>query len=509
MRTELVQKIYGLGQKQPSAWIDRVLRAKLWSMQAKVADALVQHERVAVPAAFGVGKTYGAAQIALQFLYSHYPSKVITTAPTHRQVKDLLWKELRAAHKRTNGFLGGRLKVQELEIDEDWFAVGFATMDYDPDRFTGYHSPHLLLIFDQAAGIERMIWEAGEGLMTSAHVRWLAIGNTTDATSEFANICIPDRGTDFGDWEVMKIRATESPNIIAGKNVYPGLISYDWLEKRKRAWKPGNPLWRIFVEAEFVESDEMVLFTQEAINSMFTVPLPPDWDEVRIGLDVAWTGVDMTVWHIMAGPRLLTIKVAVGNDPMVVVGKTVKLVKWVEGRSERPVEAIRVDTIGVGAGIYSRLDELGYPVESIMSSSSPEDKEQYANLRAEVGWTLRERGEAGEISFVPLWPTHQEYLTLLRQDMNQIRYTISSTGKVALEKKEHIKKRLKRSPDFYDSAALATDPSAAPTFHLVPAEEQYDPEVVKEEEELFIKKLYGDLSVVDLEKDFQDVEIDY
>lgn len=53
--------------------------------------------------------THLAARIALWFLCSFKPSKVITTAPTLRQVKDLLWSELRNAHKKAIIPIGGEL----------------------------------------------------------------------------------------------------------------------------------------------------------------------------------------------------------------------------------------------------------------------------------------------------------------------------------------------------------------------------------------------------------------
>jgi len=46
----------------------------------------------------------------------HHPSIVITTAPTDRQVRGILWKEIRAAHARSRYPLGGTLLSQELKL---------------------------------------------------------------------------------------------------------------------------------------------------------------------------------------------------------------------------------------------------------------------------------------------------------------------------------------------------------------------------------------------------------
>lgn len=495
------------GQRDPNWWCANTLGARFWRAQQAILRSVRDHERTAVPAAFGVGKTFVAAHAAHWFLYNHYPSKVITTAPTNRQVKDLLWREIRAAHKRAQRPLGGDPLTQELTLEDDWFMTGFATKDYDPDRFTGYHAPSLLVIFDQAAGIPRSIWEAAEGLMTSAHVRWLAIGNTTDASSEFANICMPDRRSDFGEWNVIHIAADESPNVRAGKNIFPGLIAYDWVEKRSAIWPPGSPLFRVFVKAEFVDSSEMVLIPSHCVSDILkNDDIEPDYSDIRIGVDVAWTGTDITVWHVMAGPRLLTIKIDAGNnDPSGVARETLYLAGLIQSKVGVPVHDIRVDVIGIGAGVYSRCIEYELPTTAINSSERADDENHLANVRAEMGWALRQSAEAGDISFKPLWPTEPTYMDMLRQELLAIRYKIDPSGRIILEKKDELKRRLRRSPNFYDAAAMSgAGAGFVPHITFVNTIEM-TAEEREEQEQKFMDKLFA--RDFDIEEDFQDVDV--
>ena len=53
-RTQLVKR----SQTDPVWWIENILGDHLWSRQAEVSQALVKHERVAVPASFGVGRRF-------------------------------------------------------------------------------------------------------------------------------------------------------------------------------------------------------------------------------------------------------------------------------------------------------------------------------------------------------------------------------------------------------------------------------------------------------------------
>jgi hypothetical protein len=119
-------------------------------------------------------------------------SKVITTAPTDRQVRHLLWSEIRKLHAHAALPLPGEVQSAHWQMpgEADWFMMGFSTTpDTAADhatRFTGYHSPHEIGIFEEAAGIQRPIQDAVEGLLTSGHQRMLAIGNPTDPNGVFA-----------------------------------------------------------------------------------------------------------------------------------------------------------------------------------------------------------------------------------------------------------------------------------------------------------------------------------
>ena len=74
-------------------------------------------------------------------------------------------------------------------------------------------------------------------------------------------------------------------------------------------------------------------------------------------------------------------------------------------------------------------------------------------LAAEVYWNLKLLAERGELSL----PADDELLSELRA----VRYLVRN-GKIVLEAKAEIKKRLGRSPDKSDALALALAPTKAP-----------------------------------------------
>ena len=117
----------------------------LTPQQRDVIASVAKHRRTCVTAGNGVGKTWLAARLTLWFLYTNPQSKVVTTAPTWFQVENLLWRELRVAHQTARFPLGGTLNQTELNLSEDWYAVGLSTND--PTRFQGTHAPRIMVAF--------------------------------------------------------------------------------------------------------------------------------------------------------------------------------------------------------------------------------------------------------------------------------------------------------------------------------------------------------------------------
>ncbi|MBN2713079.1 MAG: DEAD/DEAH box helicase family protein, partial [Planctomycetes bacterium] len=170
-------KLFSRMKNDPLFFCRNVLGIDPWSKQAEVLHALRDHDRVAVRSGHGTGKSFIAAASALWFLYSHYPAKVITTAPTWNQVRHILWNELRRMHASAPVALGGKVLEERIKLSADSFAVGLSTDE--PERLQGYHAENVLVILDEAPGVKEDIWHAAETLLTGRVGKILAIGNPT------------------------------------------------------------------------------------------------------------------------------------------------------------------------------------------------------------------------------------------------------------------------------------------------------------------------------------------
>lgn len=117
--------------------------------------------------------------------------------------------------------------------------------------------------------------------------------------------------------------------------------------------------------------------------------------------------------------------------------------------------SVHVDSIGIGAGVYDRLRQRKVPVFEHNASHRPDDPKRFINRRAEVYWQFREDAENGLIDL----PPDGEDDDLISQ-LGSIKWHVSS-GKIAIESKDDMKKRGLPSPDRADAAVMSniTGPS--------------------------------------------------
>jgi len=135
----------------PTEFCEKVLGSSLWNTQSNIIEALVGHDRVTARSSHAIGKSFIGSEIVLWFLNCHVPSTVVTTAPTARQVRDILWREINAQYNNSKYSLGGRILTQQLIMNrEKWFAIGYTTEEHDTDKFQGFHNENILVLIDEA-----------------------------------------------------------------------------------------------------------------------------------------------------------------------------------------------------------------------------------------------------------------------------------------------------------------------------------------------------------------------
>jgi phage terminase large subunit len=187
------------------------------------------------------------AREGLRFLFAYYPAVVINTAPVWTQVENQYWRYLRDAYLKAHYRLGGTLLKTQLNIAENWFAMGLAN---DPDRmeaFQGWHAENIMVIFDEASGIAPKIFEAALGAMAGGKiVRFVLIGNATQNSGPFYDA--------FKDptFNKIKISAFDVPNVREKRQIIPGLVTWEWVEEVRRKFGEDSDIYRVRVSGRSV-----------------------------------------------------------------------------------------------------------------------------------------------------------------------------------------------------------------------------------------------------------------
>ena len=239
----------------PVGFAHEALGVQLWDKQQEVLNAVRDYRRVAVKAGNGLGKGFTAAVSVLWFLCTHHPAIVLTTAPTARQVRHVLWREIRRLHRGAHQPIGGHMLQTRYEAAEDRFALGLSTDEVD--QFQGFHSPNMLIVVDEAEGVTEEIYEAIDAVMTAGSSKLLLIGNPTSITGTFRRAFHEDRRL----YHNITISALDSPNVKEQHVVIPGLTTHEWVAERLAIWGQDSPMYHARVLGDFSDRAENSLIS--------------------------------------------------------------------------------------------------------------------------------------------------------------------------------------------------------------------------------------------------------
>lgn len=424
-------------RNNPDYFFTEYLGISLWEKEREIVHSVQNFQKTTVRSNNSSGKTYTIARVALWFLAAYPQSVVIDTAPTHRQVENQFWREFRKAHNSSLLPLGGKLLKTQFNLAEDWYAIGFSTKDGDDgmEKFQGWHGKNILIIIDEASGVHRAIFEAIQGALASGGtVRLVYIGNPTRNTGDFAD--------SFKDptFNKIHISAYDIPNVKQGKIIIQGLATKEWVEDMIRKYGEDSDIVRVRVKGEFPKKESDTLIGIDLVESCFDADRELYGEEEVIGLDPARFGNDTADFVYRKGNYAKLLESIQQSDLMTLAGKAKG---WLR---VYPKAVIRIDTIGLGSGVYDRLkeqDDINARVQGVNVAVNATDTEAFANLRAEA------------------WNDTKRWLrdAVLAKDegwyqLAHPKYKINSRGQMLLESKEDMKKRGVKSPNTADALVL-------------------------------------------------------
>jgi hypothetical protein len=392
---------------------------------------------------------------------------VVSTAPTYNQVRGIVWKEIRRAHVK--GKLRGRINMNcEWLVGDELVAIGRKPADHRPEAFSGVHARYVLVIIDEASGVPASLWTGAETLLSNAESKLIAIGNPDDPNSEFAKVCKPGSG-----YNVITISAFDTPAFTGEyvpEDVAAVLVSELWVQEREKKWNRNgqgdSPLYMSKVLAEFPKSSPYSLISLADCEKARALDLttPGEYFEKVFGVDVARYGSDETVIYLIEGPKARLVQTYAKQDTMTTASEVYRLAK------EQDVGAVKIDVIGVGAGVFDRVVEMATADKSRMrvipmsGSDRAQEPERFVNARAEWFWTVKERLEEERAD---LDPDDEDLVAQL----SDIRWK-SVGGRIQIESKDDMRRRGLPSPDRADALVLGFAPE--PLFEEDEVYEEYE-----------------------------------
>jgi len=405
--------------------------------------AIEENKPIVVPSGNMQGKDFICGRIPLWFAYNYAPSKVIITAPTDRQVKDIIWAELETAWGKKKIDVPGRMLSCKLDIEPDWFVIGFTTKESGDQtgKAQGFHSPNICVIVSEAQAVEDKIFEQLDSLLGAEHNLFIMIGNPLRTTGTFAR-AIDDTTHNI----VIPLDALDSPNYRYKSIVIPGMASYEWIEQRRQRWNPegteDHPLWLARVRGKKPRSSIDTLFSAELVDFMVKHDPKQVIRKIVTSCDPAGMGDDEQVIYGAISGRIIKTDI----KPQCKAPESCSLILQVT--REIGANHIVIDCDGMGAPIAQFVRAIlpkGITLQEVHSNGKPED-EQYQNLKAEMWFYAKNEAEAGREQI----PDDE----FLKQELQEMKYFVNTRGKLQIEDKDDVKERIGRSPGRADAWVL-------------------------------------------------------
>lgn len=447
----------GLSRQQEDALIKwgEFLDAKLkYAFKKKMTEReeeLAGKIGMSIMSGTGTGKDFLAAILTWHFMFCFSFPKVLVTANTGKQLKDVFWSEL--------------AKVQNLAVKPDendpnclnelqqtfvmqseimfadlpeskgrgnrWFCRAVtintkSTPEEQGEALQGRHEDYQLFVLDEASGIPDAVFKPVEGTLTGLLNVVFMIFNPT-RTKGFA---VRSHYEDKDKFVCLRWNSEESE--IVSRSHIANLARHGTDSPTYRARVLGLPP---FADKNTLIPMDWIIGAVERWRAGEIVPAEDD--PVIMGCDVGGGGDKSVSRCRKAG---LVYKASYNNDK-----DSTKVEDWLVGEVVRhDVDGMAVDVVGIGHGVFYSLKRRGFNVRPGDARRKPSDEERFYNARSEAAWNLRKAFQDGTIAI----PDEADLI----DELGSIKYFPEQKNKVQL--KSEIIKEIGHSPDDFDSLLL-------------------------------------------------------
>jgi hypothetical protein len=446
-----------LWRERPSVFVREVFSVTPDAWQDEILDAFPTHQRLAMTACKGPGKTALLAWITWNFLATRIDPKILCTSVTGDNLDDGLWTELAKWQAKSpflkDQFTWTKSKVFHKEKPETWYASARAwprqgNSQEQANTLAGFHADHALAILDEAGGIPVAVLAAAEAVLAGGGDQHIVMaGNPTQHDGALGHAVLNDRH----NWHVTEITGDPDDPLRASR------VDIDWARKQIATWGRENPWVMVNVFGRFPPTGLNTLISPDEVRDAqkrhYTELQYGRFPKI-MGVDVARFGDDESVIFKRQGKAAFQPLRMRNLDSLQGGAHTGRLA------AEWGADSIQIDaTGGFGAGWYDQLKGMGWtnalPVQFAGKAHEPE---RFYNKRAEMIWEMVAWIKDG--GALPPIPEMVMGLSTMTYSLKQ--------GRILVEEKDQIKARIGRSPDLEDALACTFAYPVAPAPAYLP-----------------------------------------
>ena len=462
----------------PAGFVKHCIKWKPGEAPAKYqlgnVDLLAKRKRIVVRAPRRAGKTASNAMTILWFALTRDAAgedwMIVVTAAVFRQLKAFLWGQLSTKWvTRLDWEKIGRKPFNSMELMREELRLKHGSVvlaaTSDPAKIEGAHADEVLFIFDEAKAIPDTTFDSAEGTFAGAgddtRVNAYVLVTSTPGPPEgrFYDLCTAAQGYD--SYERIHITLKE---VIESGQVSPERVKeYEERYGKESVWFLNHVLgefadegtdgvipwhWLEAAEERWLERFD----AKDASRSQMVLPIAADLEPLHsVGVDLGFGGKDRSVYALRHGEVVSTLiwrpRVKDTKQP---AGEVAGILRSAE---HQPLAV--VDAGSAGLGVFDELRTQGYNAEAFMAQDgapgrTKEGIYEFGNKRAAAWWNLRELLDPTSGHEICIPPDEH-----LRGDLLAPHWKVNASGKIFIEEKKDIRKRLKRSTDAGDAVVQA------------------------------------------------------
>ena len=447
-----------LWQHKPAIFYRDAMDVTLDLWQEEATQLYVDNARLALLASKGPGKTSLLAMTCWHFFTCFYRPKIACMSISEAHLKSNLWAELlmwRSKSRLLQESSNDGLTRISLKGHEGYSFIDARSYPKSADTaamaasLAGLHSDNVGFFIDEGGSIPDAIYNTADAALSGGdgprkRARLVTTGNPEKPTGTIHRAYKEslkedkDKDPEMPVWAVYRVTGDPLDPKRAPR------VDMKWAQSQIKLYGRDNPWVKVNVLCEYPDVSSDRLLTEEEVDAAMNRTLEErevSRSQVRLGVDVARGGIDdsalvrrkgLKVYHIQTEPSSLT-----GPELAGVVTFIAK---------EKKVERVFIDnTGGYGGSVIDNLNmtTTAMAVTPVVYNASAQDRERFANKRAEMYVRMRDWIKSG--GCLPKDDRLKE--ELLAPEIWFV------GNKFQLEDKAQIKIKIGRSPDRADALA--------------------------------------------------------